>query len=344
MRGDFAAALRLCAAAEKRTASRLAALRAEVEIYRRADYLDREIATLRRIAALAPGDVDTRLRLVYICLDLGWWREAADASAAAIQRAPANPRAQVARAVVLYRSPAPAAAIPFARQAVRLAPDRPEYQNLLATILIKSRQFAEAEAVLRPALAKDPADRSNHLALASALVKQNRLPEAEAEYREILKREPAQMDAVYGLADVAEVQGRLDDAIRHFEEIARRDVSYANVAWRLGRLDMKRGRKKEGADLIATYKKMEAATSTYENALTRLRSRPQDAGLHLTLAQCHLDVGELPQAIAEFRRVLEMRPKDMAARRDLARALAAAGRKTEAATIAMAESVPPGSQ
>lgn len=329
-KGQIVDALRQCKIAEKSSSTRLVALKAEAELFRQAAYLDLEISTLRRCAIASSTDADSWLKLCYIYIGLGWMQEASEASDRALRIEPANPRVRVARAVVLYRSTTPAAAIPFAYEAVRLAPASSEYQNLLANILLKSQRYAEAEAVLHKALTADPTNLANRISLAGAFLAQNRLPEAEAEFTAILQREPGQVDATYALGDLSERRGKVDEALVRFEAVAKQDITYSNVAWRLGRLYNRKGRLKEGGDLIARYAKMMAATRVFENSLTRLRVRPNDPDIHLKLAQYHVDAAEIPQAIAELRRVLEMRPGNPDALRKLAQALANSGRVTEA--------------
>lgn len=329
-RGDLAAALRACRTARLAGAPARAVLPVEAEIFKEAGYLDRESHTLSQWAAAAPNDATPWLKLFYIDRDLGWRHEAQEAVKRAAALAPQDPHMLVARAIWQERSPNAARALPFVDQAMRLNPTNGELASLRATILLKMGRNAEAESVLRQALARDPASAPDRLSLAHALLVQGKEEEAIAQLREVERREPGSVEAAYQLGVLAEKQGQVAEAVRELERAAAADAGFSSVLWHLGRLYLRLGRREEGRKLLQLFQNMDANTSAFETTLAQLEIRPDDAALHERLARFHLQAGELPQAIVELRRVVELRRGDPAARRALAAALTRQGRMTEA--------------
>lgn len=329
-RRDFETAFDLAETAGEQGAPLPAVLALKAQVFADTGYLDREIETLRQWAKAAPADHQPWVRLFYLYLDLGWRREAKDASDRALRLGPKEPRCLVTRAVLHYRSSDPELGLPAVEAAQRAMPGKPEHAHLRAAILIKSRRYAEAEVEMRRALAQDPAHLENRLALAQALLRLGRAEEAAAQFREAQRRDPGNSEAAYELGALAEKQGNLPEAEQQFRRVAAVEMQYSNVLWRLGRVLMRQGRAEEGQKLVKMFQKMDRATSAYETLLSRLLTQPDDPSLHTRLAKHHREAGELPEAIVELRRVLELKPSDSPARRDLSAALQQQGRLTEA--------------
>jgi len=343
-RQDYVEALRACRAARKGGAPLPAVLETEAEIFKATAYLDREIEALKRWAIAVPRDHRPWLKLFYIYLDLGWRPEARQASERALRLAPDDPRSHVARALFYYRSEDAALGVKAIEAARRLAPERTEYIHLHASLLLKARRSAEAEATIRQALARDPSRPSDNLLLAQALLAQDRQQEAAAVLQNILQSHPDDIDARYHLGLLAQKRGDVAEATRYMERVAAQDRGYSNTLWILGRLYVQQGREAEGRELLQTFKTMEERTGRFETLLSRLRTRPDDPGLHHQLARQRLAADELPQAIVELRRTLELRPHDARARADLIAALKRHGRRTEAAQLERAPVPPSGNR
>jgi superkiller protein 3 len=288
------------------------------------------MTALKQWAAAAPDDAHPWLKLFHIYLDLGWRAEAGQASQQALKLAPQEPRSQVARALFYYRSNDPAAGLPFIEQARRLDPTNANLANLHTTMLLKAARFADAEREARQLAERDPNSLPNRLLLAQALIGLDRLTEARALLQEVQARDPNSIEAAYQLGTLAQRQNDLPEAIRQFERVVQLEPQYASALFQLGQAYAQQGRREEGRRLQRQFQQLDQRTQEFETALARLEARPNDAGLHYRLAQERLAAGELPQAIVELRRVLELRPKDQAARRDLIAALRRHGRQTEA--------------
>jgi Flp pilus assembly protein TadD len=135
---------------------------------------------------------------------------------------------------------------------------------------------------------------------------------------------------------MAEKRGDLPEATRQLERAAAMDAQYSHVLWHLGRIYLRQGRTEEGQKLLKRFRKMDANTGAYETALLQLSGRPNDPALHYTIAGFHLAADELPQAVVELRRVLELKPGDARARQDLIAALRRQGRLSEARHLSAA--------
>jgi len=333
---DLTKAYRLSVLAEQQGTPRRAVLPLQAEIFRAADYLDKEMASYRQWSALAPQDAVPSLKLFHIYLDLGWKREAEAASLQASARAPRNSRCYVARALLAYRSNDPAAGLPAIESAERLDPANSELTNLHASLLLKALRFPDAEKTARQALQKAPHSKGNRLVLVQALLGQNKNSEAESLLHALQQEEPDNAEVACQLGLLAEKRHDPTEATRQFERAAAGDAQYSNILWHLGRLYMQQGRTEEGRKLLKLFARMDGNASDFETLLKRLEAHPDDADLHYRLGRSHGEAEELSQAIVEFQRVLQIQPTHTAARKDLAAALARAGRTTEARALTLA--------
>jgi Flp pilus assembly protein TadD len=337
---DLTGAYRLSVLAEKHGVPRGAVLPLQADIFRAADYLDKEMSALQQWTSAAPRDPLPWIKLFHIYLDLGWKHEAEAASRKAFALAPRNPRCYVTRALLAYRSNEPAAGLPAIKAAERLDPANTEYANLHASLLLKALRFPDAEQKSRQILKKAPQSKEDRLALVQALLGQNKTSEAEAILRSLQSQEPENAEVACQLGLLAEKKHDPIEATRQFEKAAASDAQYSNVLWHLGRLYIQQRRTEEGQKLLKLYARMDANASDYETLLKRLETRPDDISLHYRLARAHQAADELPQATVEFRRVLQLRPAHPAARKDLAAALTRAGRTTEARAVTLAHNRP----
>jgi Flp pilus assembly protein TadD len=306
----------------------------EADIYRATAYLDKELETLLQWSNVAPQDPRPWYKRFYIYMDMGWRKEAEEASARVLKLAPNNARSHITRAILYYRSNEPALGLPPIEQAERLAPENSEPVSLHATILMKNGQAAEAEALLRKLVERAPQEPQFRLALAQALARNGNREEAEALLRALQTEQPDSVEVAYESGLLAEKRGDLSEAARQFQKAVALDASHGNVLFCLGRVAIKQGRTEEGKALQKRFKVMDGHAHEFETALNGIRTRPNDPALHRQLAQAYLANNELPQAILELRRVLELRPNDAQTRRDLAAALNQHGRITEARRLA----------
>jgi len=337
---DFRAAMKACDEARRNGAPLAEVAATRSQIFRGADYLDREMEALKQWQQAAPTDFRPTLRLFYIYLSLGWRHDAVKASDRLMKIAPHHPRCLQARAMIHYRSNEPHRALKYIEEARRLDPANLQLVNLHATILIKARKPAQAEAVIRQLTDRGAPTTSDRLLLVQTLLMQRRNKEVEAMLRDMLAKEPDNLEVLYQLGAVLHRQRRHAEAAPLLEQVAERNAQYSKVLWFLGQNYLQTGRREEGLRLMRMFREMDANHEAYMTTLLRIEAFPTNPDLHYRKAQFHLaEESELPEAIVELRRVLELRPGDVRARRDLADALKRSGRLTEYRRLAAA--VPP---
>lgn len=335
---DYPLALKHCREARAKGLPLPLILEQEAAIYKATGYLDKELETLIAWSKAAPKDAKPWFRRFSITLDMGWRKEAEQASAQALLLAPNNAHSHVTRALLHYRSNEPAHGLPDIRRAQQLAPDNREYVSLQAAMLMKAHKAPEAEAVLRKLIERFPQEPQYRLTLAQVLARNGKAAEAEALLRVLHSEMPESAEVSYEAGLLAEKRGDITEAALLFEKAAKLDPGHDNVLFCLGRVEIKQGRATEGRTLQRRFQTMDSHTTNFEITLNRLRTRPDDPELHRKLAQVYLADKEFPQAILELRRVLELRPGNMQARGELVTALNKHGRITEARQLAQTTS------
>ena len=330
LNGEFALCLREIKRLAKSGVAPKLIYAAEAEVFRRTAYLDRELDSLHSWAKADPKNEEPQLRLFYKYFDLGWTAEASERSGLARKISPSAMGSLTAAAILQYRSDEPSKALPFVDLAIRQSPSNDRLLNLKASILIKSHMSAVAVPFLRQTLKRNPSYQLNQEALAMALLQIGKEVEAKSIFRQLQLQNPAHIESAYHLGLLAQKQGDVNEAIHQFEKASRLNIKHNNVSFLLGQLYLTHGKVEEGRKLLALYKKLDGNTAAYNQTMAQLRSRPKDAGLHYKMAQFHLGSDELPQAIVELRRVLQLQPIHPSARQELAKALNDNGRATEA--------------
>jgi tetratricopeptide (TPR) repeat protein len=187
----------------------------------------------------------------------------------------------------------------------------------LGTALHEEGRLAEAAARYRRALAISPGHAPAHNNLAATLRAQGRYAEAIAEWEEALRLQPDYRSAADNLANALRQRGSARASQGEFEEgIAdlRRAVALrpdeAAARYDLGSLLLERGRHAEAIQELRASLRVKATPEAHNNLGIALGS-----------------MGDLDEAIAEFRAALALKPDFADARRNLETALHARDRK-----------------
>ena len=96
------------------------------------------------------------------------------------------------------------------------------------------------------------------------------------------------------------------------------------------------GQRERGEEILKEYNRNRAVAEDLSRLTLRVAARPDDAQAHREFGGYYLRGGSSARAIVQFKqfkRVLELKPNDAAARRLLAQALTNAGRTAEAKTL-----------
>jgi predicted Zn-dependent protease len=331
---DGANALRQAAALDPQSETPLIDL---ARLYKQAGrYEDRECNVLRRLIALRTTNALVYLRLGQIYVGLSWVDQARPLLDTALQLDPNSTAAQVEIGHCQFLSGKTDQAIAQLLAMHRKAPDSSIAANLLAQYYLATHDYQAAETALRETLRFQPKDRDLQVELAFVLMQQNRptvLAEAVALLKGVAGSGQRQLEAYAWLGRISEGQNRTEEAIAYYQKAVELQPEFENVSLALGRLLVRQGKRQEGERLVNFYQVIKKNSAEFALARELLQQHPDDASAHAKVATWYTRLKEYPNAIMELNRVLELRPGDSSARRQLADALAATGRLSEAKAL-----------
>ena len=188
----------------------------------------------------------------------------------------------------------PHEAVACYRRALELKPDYAEAHNNLGNALQDQGKLDEAIACYRRALELKPDYAEAHNNLGNALKDQGKLDEAVACYRRALELKPDYAEAHNNLGAALQDQGKLDEAVACYRRALELKPDYAEAHNNLGNaFDRTRG----------SWTKRSPA---YRRALEAERRTTAEA--HNNLGSVCKDQGKLDEAVACYRRALELKP------------------------------------
>jgi tetratricopeptide (TPR) repeat protein len=154
--------------------------------------------------------------------------------------------------------------------------------------LVAAKQASKAEEVFRAALGRNGNPGPARLGLASALLAQGKLDEAQAELEKTLAEAPETPDVRRRLAELLVQRGKKPEALARLEEDVATGKASASTRAALGKLAFELNR-------------MDRAVVVLEAVLSDEPGTPEAA---FTLARVREAQGELPRALADYRRAL----------------------------------------
>ncbi len=165
------------------------------------------------------------------------------------------------------------------------------YNDLLrARSLTLRSELAEAESLFRGIIAADPGVIDAYQALGNLLSDQERYPEAIPVFEEAIARKPDDIGMVLFLANAQMRSGRTDDAERVLTDFADVLEPDARVQLSLGGIYQRSGRHEE-------------AIAAFNQAL---ELDPNMAGAHVGLASAHMQLGRIELAQPQLDRAQEL--------------------------------------
>jgi len=138
----------------------------------------------------------------------------------------------------------------------------------------------------------------------------NRIPDAIAACQHLLTLDADNVSARYFLGLCYAQTDHVDEAVRQFEEVLRRAPDYKLTRKMLGKLYLGTHRMAEGERLLAESRKLDETTQQRNHLSYLVATRPDDAAAHRRMAAFYQQQRDLPRAIVEWRRVLELAPDD----------------------------------
>lgn len=186
-------------------------------------------------------------------------------------------------------------AVDTMKKAVEIDPDNGPYLYQLGLIYEQGQQIQDAVDAFTRAIEKDKTNADAYEHLGTNLMVENRFPEAVTAFKKAGELDPKRARVWAEMGDAEQQTGDVDGAIRDFQKALAQDANLVGVWTRLG----------------IAYKDKDCK-GCRSKALDALRKAthvdPTDATAHHELGYMYKDDGKRKDAIAEFRRYLELRP------------------------------------
>jgi tetratricopeptide (TPR) repeat protein len=218
-------------------------------------------------------------------------------------------------------------AIAELRKAIELDPKYARAHNNLGIWLRDEGRVDEAIAAYKKAIELDPKFAAPHTCLGNALLEdKGRVDEAIDENRKAIELDPKLAAAHLNLGNCLVAKGRLDEAIDLYKKANELDPKSALGHYNLGNILY---RQKKLDEAVAEFRKaikldprISAAYKGLGNVL-RDQGKPGEAIVraHIGLGIVLRDQGKLDEAVAEFRKAIEINPKNAIPHNNLCGAL-----------------------
>ena len=181
------------------------------------------------------------------------------------------------------------------KKAVEIEPDNPEFHYHLGLIFEKGLQVRDAIETFTRAIDKGSRNADTYEHLGVNLMVENRFPEAVKSFRKAVELDPKRARLWALVGDAEQQSGDVDSAIRDFQRALAQDPNLPAVWTKLG--------------IAYKDKDCRGCRTKAVDALQRAtRVDPGDALAHHQLGYIFKDDGRRKEAVAEFRRYLDLRP------------------------------------
>ena len=188
-----------------------------------------------------------------------------------------------------------AAAIDTMKKAVELEPDNADYLYWLGLIYEGGQQVQDAIDAYTKAIARNPTLTDAHEHLGQNLMVENRFDEAVTAFKKAADIDPKRPRLWAEVGDAEQQAGDVDGAVRDFQRALSQDSTLTGVWTKLG--------------IAYKDKDCKGCRTKALDALRRATHEdPTDAAAHHELGYMLKDDGKRKEAIAEFKRYLELRP------------------------------------
>lgn len=231
-----------------------------------------------------------------------------------VAKAPSNPRAMSSLAVAYRDLGELDRAVTLLQRATRENPGFHHGFGQLGVALLDRGDLKPALEAFERAHALDPKDAQDTYHLGVVYQKLGRPDDAERAYRDTIRLKPEDAEAHNNLGAVYQEKGRWDDALVEYQTAVRLDPTLPQAHYGIGRVFERQGR---AEDAIRAYQ-------------AAIRHNPQHVDAHVALAGLHLARGDKAAAIETFESALRLAPDVPEGHYQVARLLDEAGRLPEA--------------
>ncbi|MBW2383510.1 MAG: tetratricopeptide repeat protein [Deltaproteobacteria bacterium] len=263
-----------------------------------------------------PSNLAAQLELASALEGQGRLDETVEALTRALELDPDYTRLYVILSRVEVRRGRHDQALELAEIATDQDPRNPDALMQKVNVLLRLDRRPQAEALLESALRAQPESPKLNVFYAQNFeLPEGRLDDAEARLRAALDRDPYRVMGWYTLGQALDRSGREQEALESYRQGLQRRADDVGLHAALGQL-------------LARLGQLDEAEPHLEEAI-RL-SNTFRAPLYVSLGALKAEKGQYADAEALYRRVLEVAPKDGAARNNLAITLYRTGRRDEA--------------
>ena len=181
--------------------------------------------------------------------------------------------------------------------AVALRPESPYLRAMLGYALAQQGRLDDAIGQLQEAIRLKPDSSMVQNSFGLVLKRKGKLDDAIAAYRKAIELDPKNVAAHFNLGIAFLDQGKLDDAIASFRKVIELDPSHTAAHHNLGRLLQAKGE----VDLALTH---------YQKAAEKLEPPTNKAMPYVDLAGGYQSQGKWDEAVASYKKAIELDPKN----------------------------------
>jgi tetratricopeptide (TPR) repeat protein len=264
-------------------------------LLRRMGESDAALEALRKSVKMDSKDPRFRARLGAILVERGQYDEAEQQLRQAVLINDRFGEGLYFLARALAGRKALAEAVDTMKRAVEIESDNPEYLYHLGLIYEMGQQVQDAIDFFQKSIDNNPKNADAHEHLGNNLMVENRFKEAVAAFKKSAELDPRRARLWSEVGDAEHQSGDLDSAIRDFQRALAQDASLIGVWTKLG--------------IAFKDKDCKGCRARALDALKRAtKNDPTDATAHHELGYMLKDDNKRREAIAEFKRYLELRP------------------------------------
>jgi tetratricopeptide (TPR) repeat protein len=268
----------------------------------------------RRALAINPALPGLQMNLGLALFKDNQFREAILPFAAELRKHPGDQRLTILLGMAHYGMGDYAGAVPYLKTATGSDPQNLNLRLTLAQSCLWSKKFQCVLDDYKEILAINADSAAAHMMAGEALDGLNRTDDAISEFEAAAKASPKEPNVHFGLGYLLWKQRRYEDAMREFHLELENDPSHVQAMAYLGDTEIKLG------DNAAAYAALEQAVKS--------PGAERIAWLDMGILQAGDHQNE--EAIADFRRAIEMDPSEVDAHWRLARLYQTLGKKDEA--------------
>ncbi len=219
-------------------------------------------------------------------------------------------------------------------RAIELGPGRPSPHYNLGVMHSYRDSSRLAEAAFRAALKADPAMAQAHKKLGRILRHKGRAEEAAGAFEQAVRNAPDDSEAHYRLGLSYRDLGRFEEAAGVMEKAVELNPRAPKLRLTLGNLYMRLGRREDGRREMERSEELRREMQGLHAEITPPDGPVVSIGTlrdHYHLGYKYMLAGDLPNALLEFRRAMEIDPEHRDSITGLAMVLTQLGRLDEAA-------------